>query len=104
MPAALAGLRRQRTNTAGIQWPHIENINTLHLSQNFETLETGGLFEIGGHGTGLRTRGEEVGLSVDLYPSRALAGGPDKRLFPNGQHKAWRNDIAAWTDVRSSFL
>lgn len=55
------------TNTASIQWPHIEDIDALHLSHDFETLETGSLFEVGGHGTGLRTRPEEVLLALDLY-------------------------------------
>jgi hypothetical protein len=55
-----------RTETAGVQWPHVEDVNALHLSEDFETLKTGGLLGIGGNGTGLRTRGKKVGLSLDL--------------------------------------
>jgi hypothetical protein len=44
-----------RTKTAGVQWPHVEDIDTLHLSEDFETLKTGRLLGIGGNGTGLRT-------------------------------------------------
>jgi hypothetical protein len=51
-----------RTETAGVQWPHVEDIDTLHLSENFETLKTGRLLGIGGNGTGLRTRGQKVRL------------------------------------------
>jgi hypothetical protein len=56
-----------RTETAGVQWPHVEDIDTLHLSENFETLKTGRLLGIGGNGTGLRTRGQKVRLGLDLY-------------------------------------
>jgi hypothetical protein len=45
----------RHTEAAGIQWPHIENINALHLSEDLEALETGGLFGIGGNSTGLCT-------------------------------------------------
>ena len=54
------------TETAGVQWPHVENVNALHLSENFQTLKTGGLLDIRGNGTGLRTRGKKVGITLDL--------------------------------------
>jgi hypothetical protein len=56
-----------RTETAGVQWPHVEDVDTLHLSENFETLETGRLLSIGGNGTGLRTRGQKILLGLDFY-------------------------------------
>ena len=52
--------------SAGVEGSHVENVNTLHLSEDFETLETGGLLEIGGNGSGLSTRTEEVVLALDL--------------------------------------
>lgn len=58
-----------RTETAGVQWPHVEDIDTLHLSENFETLKTGRLLGIGRNGTGLRTRGQKVLLGLDFYRS-----------------------------------
>ena len=59
-----------RTLPASIKRAHVEDINTLHLSKNFETLETSSLLEIGGHGTRLSTLGEKVGLGSDLYSAR----------------------------------
>lgn len=52
---------------AGIERAHVEDVHALHLSEDFETLETGGLLEIGGHGTGLGALGEEVVLGGDLW-------------------------------------
>lgn len=52
--------------TAGIERAHIEDIDTLHLSQDFQSLQTGGLFKIGGNGTRLGTRAEQVVLRLDL--------------------------------------
>jgi hypothetical protein len=54
------------TGTAGIQRPHVEDINPLHLPQNLNTLETSRLLEIGGDGAGLGTLGEEIILALDL--------------------------------------
>jgi hypothetical protein len=54
------------TEAAGVQWSHIEDIDTLHLSEDFETLKTSGLLGIGGDGTGLRTGGKKVGVALDL--------------------------------------
>jgi hypothetical protein len=56
-----------RTETAGVQWPHVEDVDTLHLSENFETLKTGRMLGIRGNGTGLRTRGQKVLLGLDFY-------------------------------------
>jgi hypothetical protein len=51
----------------GVQGAHVEDVNTLHLSEDFETLETGGLLEIGRDGTGGGTRSDKVVLSLDIY-------------------------------------
>lgn len=51
---------------AGVQRPHVEDVNTLHLSENLETLDTGGLLEIGGDGTGSGTRTAEVIYGLDV--------------------------------------
>lgn len=56
-----------RTETAGVQWPHVEDIDALHLSEDFQTLQTGGLFGVGRNGTGLRTGGKQVSLARNLY-------------------------------------
>lgn len=50
----------------GVQGAHVEDVNTLHLSEDFETLETGGLLEIGRDGTGGGTRSDKVVLSLDI--------------------------------------
>lgn len=52
---------------AGIQRPHVEDVDALHLSENLETLNTGGLLEIGGDGTGGGTRTAEVIYGLDVY-------------------------------------
>ena len=40
------------TQARGIQRPHVEDINTLHLAEDFETLQTSGLLEVGRHAAG----------------------------------------------------
>ena len=80
-----------RTLPAGIKRAQVEDINTLHLSKDFETLKTGSLLEIGGHGTRLSTLGEKVGLGSDLCSAKEvvslqiisiLASSPSNRLYP----------------------
>jgi hypothetical protein len=61
------------TQAAGVQWPHVKDVDTLHLSENLETLKTGRLFDIGGNSTGLRAGREEIGLGVDFYEYNLLA-------------------------------
>jgi hypothetical protein len=46
--------------------PHVEDIDALHLSENFETLHTGGLLEIRGDGTGRGTGSDEVIDGLDV--------------------------------------
>lgn len=63
-----------RAKAAGVERAHIEDIDTLHLTENLQTLQTGGLLEIGRDGTGLGTGTEEVVLSADLC-GRILVSG-----------------------------
>jgi hypothetical protein len=60
-------MSRSHTLAGGIKGTHVEDVNALHLSDEFQTLETGGLVEIGGNGTGLGTGSKEVVLDLDLY-------------------------------------
>ena len=70
-----------RTLPASIKRAHVEDINTLHLSKNFETLETSSLLEIGGHGTRLSTLGEKVGLGSDLCSARKASCQPKRTII-----------------------
>lgn len=54
------------TEARGIQRPHVEDINALHLAENFETLETGGLLEVGGNSAGGGTGAPQVINVLDL--------------------------------------
>jgi hypothetical protein len=55
-----------RTRSACVEGLHVEDVDALHLSEDFETLETGGLVDVGGDGTGLGTSGHKVMLVYDL--------------------------------------
>jgi hypothetical protein len=55
------------TQAAGIQRSHVEDIDVFHLTENLETLDTGGLLEVGGNGSRLSTGAEKVVLGLDLY-------------------------------------
>lgn len=46
--------------SAGVQGSHVEDVDALHLSENLETLQTGGLFQVGGDGAFFGAGGEEV--------------------------------------------
>ena len=54
------------TFPAGVQWLHVEDVYALHLAQDLQSLEAGGLFEIGGNGARRGARREEVVLGGDL--------------------------------------
>lgn len=54
------------TLAGGVQGTHVEDIDALHLSDELQTLETGGLAEVGRNGTGLGTGGNEIFLRVDF--------------------------------------
>ena len=56
-----------RTFPTSIQRSHIEDVYTLHLAQDLEAFETGGLFEIGGNGSWRGAGREEVVFRVDFY-------------------------------------
>jgi hypothetical protein len=59
-----------RAESAGVEGPHVEDVDALHLSEDFETLETGGLLEIGGDGPRGGTRTEQVIFGLDLCTSK----------------------------------
>ena len=74
--------------TRGIQWRHVEHINTLETTHQFETLQTSALALVGTHGTRLRTltlddRGvvlrEAQGRSGDRAHSHTLDRGSAQR-------------------------
>jgi hypothetical protein len=50
----------------GIQGPHVEDVNTLHLSQNLQTLDTSGLLEVRRDGAGLGTGPHKVVDGLDI--------------------------------------
>merc|ERR1712230_217536 len=54
------------TDTASVQRPHVEDVDALHLAENFQTLQTGSLLKVGRDGTGGTTRREKVVLILDL--------------------------------------
>lgn len=56
----------RRTQSRSIKRLHIENVYALHLPEDLQSFQSGGLFEIGGDGTGLGTRSEEVVLALDI--------------------------------------
>ncbi len=60
-----------RSLAAGVEGAHVEDVDALHLSEDFETLETGGLLKIGRDGAGLSTRAEEIILRLDFYSIEA---------------------------------
>lgn len=64
------------TLSARVEGLHVKDVDALHLSEDFETLETGSLVDIGGDGTGLSTGTEEVGLGRDLCHSRQIVSFP----------------------------
>lgn len=64
-----------RSEAGGVERAHVEDVDALHLTENLETLETGGLLEIGGDGAGLGTRTEEILLALDLCLDGVLSVG-----------------------------
>jgi hypothetical protein len=48
---------------------HVKDIDTLHLSQDFESLETSGLIQIGRDRTDCRTGTDQIILGFDLCES-----------------------------------
>jgi hypothetical protein len=54
------------TQARGIQRPHVEDVDAVHLAEDFEALETGGLLGVGGDGAGERAGADQVLLGLDL--------------------------------------
>lgn len=74
------------SRAAGIKRAHVENVNTLHFTEDFQTLQTSSLLEIGRNGTGARARAEKVFLTLDICyglkhvsPAAHLASTPSDR-------------------------
>lgn len=83
---SIAG-RMWLTDSTRIQRPHVKDIHALHLAQNFQALETGGLLQIGRDGAGLAAGGHEVGFRIDLcgtqehYQHVPLCRGCESELY-----------------------
>lgn len=58
--------RNSHTLAGGVKGTHVEDVDALHLSDQLETLETGGLDEVGRDGSGLGARRNQVILGLDL--------------------------------------
>lgn len=56
----------------GIKRAHVEDVNALHLAENFETLETSRLLDIGRDGAGGGTGAEKVVNGLDLLDALDL--------------------------------
>ncbi len=54
------------TDSAGIQRFHIKDVDALHLAQDLEPFQPGGLFEIGGDGPGRGAGGQEILFGFDI--------------------------------------
>jgi hypothetical protein len=52
----------KRTSAASVEWLHVEDVYALHLSENFQSLKTSRLGDVGGDGTRLGTWWEKVGF------------------------------------------
>lgn len=58
------------TLSRSVQGPHVENVNALHFTDEFETLETGGLVDVRGDSSGLGTGGHQVFFGFDFCDIR----------------------------------
>lgn len=54
------------TEARGIERAHVEDVDALHLAEDFETLEAGRLLDVGGDGAGAGTGADQVVLRLDL--------------------------------------
>ena len=66
------GVGAPRTFAGGVQRPHVEDVDTLHLSENLKTLQTGGLLKVGRDSARLGTGSDEVFLNFDLCMGETL--------------------------------
>jgi len=75
-------VRRQRL--------HIENVDSFLLSEDFKTVQTSSLFNIGRHGSGLGSRGHQILFAVNICDMRADESVSNLRLC--------RATVAEWRD------
>jgi hypothetical protein len=54
------------TRARRIKWLHIENVDTLHLSQKLKTLQTSSLFEVCGDSPGRSAGRKKIFFGLDL--------------------------------------
>jgi hypothetical protein len=73
-PPRAGRVKVYHTFPRSIERPHIEDINTFHLSKNFETFETGGLLEIGRDRSCLSAGTIEVFEGLDLWNGNVALG------------------------------
>lgn len=50
----------ERALAAGVEGPHVEDVDALHLAEDLEALEARALLEVGGDGAGEGAGGKEV--------------------------------------------
>jgi len=67
------------TEARGVERAHVEDVDALHLAENLETLETGGLLDVGGDGAGAGAGADQVILRLDLC---LVWGGNRQRAWP----------------------
>ena len=56
----------QGADAVARQRPHVEHVDALHLAEDLEALEAGGLLEVGRDGAGGGALGEQVRLAADV--------------------------------------
>lgn len=66
----------------GVQRPHVEDVDALHLSEDLKTLDTGGLLHVGGDGTGGGTGTAEVVEGLDVCEERRASSVSGSNAFP----------------------
>lgn len=79
------------SQAGGVQRAHVENVNTLHLAQNFQTLQTGRLLEVGGDSAGSGTRAEQIFASLDLCTIDTMLAAFLSSRFDRGYEVGVRN-------------
>ena len=81
------GRRRglDHTETGSVKRLHVKNVDPLHFSENLQSFETGGLFEVGGDGARFGARADQV-LRVADFCSRG------QRYYILGDTILWRED------------
>jgi hypothetical protein len=87
----------------GVKRPHVEDIDALHLSEDLETLHTGGLLDVGRDGTGGGTGTDKVidGLDVCSAMLDLVTYIPSSILPIAIRSINWTRDLVEW--VRASY-